>query len=138
MNRFTTSGAASTPASVARAAAPTTIPLTGRTKELATLSAALHEADAGRGASVILSGESGIGKTRLATALVDLAMKRGFTIAVGRAYPVEAGVPYAVFSDALLPVLRTLEPSVLSLLTRGGNAELTQLFPALATNERAA
>jgi len=85
---------------------------------------------------VILSGESGIGKTRLATALVDQAVKRGFTVAVGRAYPVETGVPYAVFSDALLPVLRALEPSVLSLLTRGGNAELMQLFPALTSGER--
>ena len=138
MNRFTTSGGATTPTSAARAVAPATLPLTGRTKELATLTGALHEADAGRGASVILSGESGIGKTRLATTIVDLAMKRGFTVAVGRAYPVEAGVPYAVFSDALLPVLRTLEPSVLSLLTRGGNAELMQLFPALATTERVA
>ena len=114
------------------------LPLTGRNKELSTLSAALHDADGGRGATVILSGESGIGKTRLATALVDQAVKRGFTIAVGRAYPVEAGVPYAVLSDALLPVLRTLEPSVLSLLTRGGSAELVQLFPALGSGERAA
>ena len=138
MNRLSPSSGPATPSTAPRHAASATAPLTGRAKELAALSAALHEADGGRGATVILSGESGIGKTRLATALVELAMKRGFTIAVGRAYPVEAGVPYAVFSDALLPVLRTLEPSVLSLLTRGGNAELMQLFPALATNERAA
>ena len=35
------------------------------------------------------------------------------------------GVPYAVFSDALLPVLRAVEPSVLTLLTprRNGGAD---------------
>src|SRR5881397_2698305 len=74
----------------------------------------------------------------LTSALADHASQRGFTVAVGRAYPVETGVPYAVFSDALLPVLRTVEPSVLTLLTRGGTAELMQLFPALDGDQRSA
>jgi DNA-binding CsgD family transcriptional regulator len=112
------------------------LPLTGRAAEQATLAAALQSADAAHGCSILLAGESGVGKTRLAAALADQAAKRGFTVAIGRAYPVEAGVPYAVFSDALLPVLRGLEPSVLSLLTRGGTAELVQLFPALASGDR--
>lgn len=111
-------------------------PLAGRETELATLSAALHSADQGRGGTVILAGESGIGKTRLANAVVEQAAKRGFTVAVGRAYPVETGVPYAVFGDALLPVLRSLDPALLAVLTRGGNAELVQLFPVLATGDR--
>jgi len=63
----------------------------------------------------------------------DQAAWRGFTVAIGRAYPVERGVPYSVFSDALLPMLRGVEPSVLNLLSRGGIAELAQLFPALGT-----
>src|SRR5262245_34147282 len=116
--------------------APLTLPLAGRSGEMAVLTSALQEAHAGHGATLILSGESGIGKTRLASAVVDLALRRGFGVAVGRAYPVEAGVPHAVFSDALLPVLRAIEPSVLSLLTRGGSAELAQLFPALGTHDR--
>src|SRR5437660_7119599 len=104
--------------------------LVGRGPELATMAAALSDADAGRGRTVFVVGESGIGKTHLVTTLADQASWRGFTVAVGRAYPVERGVPYAVFSDALLPVLRGVEPSVLTLLSRGGMAELTQLFPA--------
>src|SRR5262249_40818301 len=48
------------------------------------------------------------------------------------------GVPYAVFSDALMPLLRGIDPSVLTLLTRGGTAELAQLFPALGTADRPA
>ena len=39
-------------------------------------------------------------------------------------------MPYAVFSDAMLPLLRDIDPPVLTLLTRGGSAELAQLFPA--------
>ncbi len=84
-----------------------------------------------RRTTVFVVGESGIGKTHLVEALVEHAAQRGFTVAIGRAYPVETGVPYAVFSDALLPLLRGVEPSVLTLLTRGGTAELVQLFPAL-------
>ena len=106
-------------------------PLVGRTSELQTLADALGAADEGRGQTIFVVGESGIGKTHLVTALSEQAAARGFTVAVGRAYPVETGVPYAAFSDALLPLLRNVEPSALTLLTRGGTAELAQLFPAL-------
>src|SRR3954469_5269392 len=111
-------------------------PLIGRGGELAKLGASLQSAESGHGGSWVITGESGIGKTRLATALIDLATKRNFVVTVGRAYPVETGVPYAIFSDALLPILRGIDPSALALLTRGGNAELVQLFPALGTGDR--
>ncbi len=112
--------------------APSRSTLVGRASELNALVAALTAADTGAGSTAFVVGESGIGKTRLVEALVDVAARRGFTVAVGRGYPVETGVPYAVFSDALMPLLRGIEPSVLTLLTRGGTSELAQLFPALA------
>jgi predicted ATPase len=111
-------------------------PLVGRGDELNELSAALTEADAGRGRTMLVVGESGVGKTRLVNALADRAAARGFTIAIGRAYPVETGIPYAVFSDAMVPLVRAIEPSVLTLLSRGGTADLVQLFPALDTAAR--
>src|SRR6266542_1332646 len=64
-------------------------------------------------------------------AAADAAARRGWNVAVGRAYPVETGVPYALFADALIPVIRKLDPSTLSVLSRGGTAELAYLFPAL-------
>ncbi len=112
--------------------------LIGRSAEINTLAAGLNEAEAGRGAAFVVVGESGIGKTRLVTTIAEHAAQRGFSVAVGRGYPIETGVPYAVFSDALLPLLRAVEPSVLTLLTRGGTAELTQLFPALALDRQTA
>src|SRR5215216_2563388 len=136
MTRLSTPASAAATSGAARSSPAAALPLTGRASELATLATALQSADAAHGCSILLAGESGVGKTRLATASAEQATKRGFTVAIGRAYPVEAGVPYAVFSDALLPVLRSLEPSVLSLLTRGGTAELVQLFPALASGDR--
>ncbi len=102
------------------------------------VTALLEQAEQGRGGTLILSGDGGVGKTRLANAAADRARQRGWSVAIGRAYPVETGVPHAAFADALLPLLRKLEPSALTTLTRGGYGELVSLFPALATpgNER--
>lgn len=120
---------------------PDVAPLVGRSRDLDFLSKTLDEAAKGAGRSVFIVGEGGIGKTRLAAAAAERAAKRGWSVAVGRSYPVETGVPYALFSDALLPLVRTFEPATLSVLTRGGAAELGYVFPNLgasADRERAA
>ncbi|MBA3645201.1 MAG: AAA family ATPase [Gemmatimonadaceae bacterium] len=111
-------------------------PLIGRGAELSLLKQALIAAEKGHGRVIFLSGEGGVGKTRLATAAAEIAEKNGWLVAVGRAYPVETGMPYALFSDALLPVIRKLDQSALSVLSRGGNAELAYLFPPLAGDTR--
>jgi DNA-binding NarL/FixJ family response regulator len=45
---------------------------------------------------------------------------------------VERGVPYALLSDAFLPLLRGMDPTTLAVLSRGGEEELRYLFPALS------
>src|SRR6266566_4250148 len=111
---------------------PDEAPLVGRSGELSLLSKTIDEAAQGAGRSVFIVGEGGIGKTRLATAAAERAAKKGWSVAVGRAYPVETGVPYALFSDALLPLVSKLEPATLSLLTRGGASEFGYVFPHLS------
>src|SRR5215207_3404631 len=106
------------------------LPLVGRDDDLATLRAAL-DAAAPTGSTIFLAGEGGVGKTRLASALAERAAAGGWRVALGRAYPVESGVPYALFADAFLPILRSLDPASLQHATRGGAAELAALFPAL-------
>jgi len=95
------------------------------------LHALLDDAEKGRGRTIFLSGEPGIGKTRLSEELAREATRRNWAVAVGRAYAVESGVPYAPFADALLPILRALPPAALATLSRGGAAELALLFPSL-------
>jgi DNA-binding CsgD family transcriptional regulator len=107
-------------------------PLVGRADELASLIAHLDAAAAGRGSTVVLIGEGGIGKTRLAESLADEAERRGFRVAGGRAFPVEVGVPYALFADAFIPVLRTLDEATIAALARGGEAELAYVLPGVA------
>src|SRR5688500_1534829 len=111
------------------------LPLIGRATELTMLGQSLTNTAAGRGCTVILAGEGGIGKTRLATAAAEQAERRGWQVALGRAYPVETGVPYALFSDALLPMLRKLDSSAMQVLTRGDSADLAYLFPALLPSQ---
>ncbi|MFL5583751.1 MAG: helix-turn-helix transcriptional regulator [Gemmatimonadaceae bacterium] len=113
---------------------PGEAPLVGRSAEVALLSKAMDDAAKGKGRSVFIVGEGGIGKTRLAAAVADRATRAGWSVAIGRAYPVETGVPYALFSDALLPLVRKLEPAALSILTRGTASELGYLFPNLAAS----
>jgi eukaryotic-like serine/threonine-protein kinase len=58
----------------------------GRKRELAQLNAAIDDALVGRGRVVLLSGEPGIGKTRLADELADDAASRGMRVVWGRCW----------------------------------------------------
>jgi len=64
------------------------LPLVGRARELASVDAALAEAEAGRGLLVAIVGEAGIGKSRLALELRRHAEERGFATiwATARSY----------------------------------------------------
>jgi len=75
-------------------------PLVGREREIEFLQKLLEEAFSGRGTLVIIAGEAGIGKTRLAEEFQKLAAKKGSRIAVGRCVP-GAPSPYLPFQDAL-------------------------------------
>jgi hypothetical protein len=67
-------------------------PLVGRERELAELRSGLTEASEGRGRVYLLSGEPGIGKTRLLQELSREAAEQGFGVAAGRCWE-EGGAP---------------------------------------------
>ena len=62
------------------------LPLLGRGRELDELMGAFEEARAGRGGLVLLTGEPGIGKTRLARTLGDQARSAGAVVALARGW----------------------------------------------------
>ena len=77
----------------------------GRERELAELERALAATQAGSGASVLLTGEAGIGKTRLASEFAGRARDAGFAILLGRSIPlVGTDLPYQPFVEALRPL----------------------------------
>jgi DNA-binding winged helix-turn-helix (wHTH) protein len=77
----------------AAAAAAVSIPLVGRVDSVRQLEAALTRAIDGVGGMCALLGEPGIGKTRLAEALVRSAEQRGVRSAWGRFLPAEGTPP---------------------------------------------
>ena len=58
--------------------------LIGRHREMAALEAALDDALSGRGGLVFITGESGIGKTRLAVELRSHVLAQGVPVAGGQ------------------------------------------------------
>jgi MoxR-like ATPase len=66
----------------------------GRDRELAELTAGIADAGAGRGGFVLVSGEAGIGKTRLADTLADRAAERGFRVLWGRSWESAGAAPF--------------------------------------------
>ena len=96
----------------------------------------LSDVAAGRGGVHIIAGQSGIGKTRLAKALAERAERDRWTVSIGRVYSVETGVPYAVWADAMMHILRGLDAGARNVLTRGGDW-LGTICPAFAQGTHA-
>ncbi len=95
----------------------------GRDAETAALQAALADARGGAGGLVFLTGEPGIGKSRLAREVASQARAQAATVIAGRAVPASASTPYRPLTEALLQALRD----------HGfpGDAELAPWLPAL-------
>jgi predicted ATPase len=77
-------------------------PLVGRAAELATLEEAMTAAGAGSPAVVLIAGEAGIGKSRLAAEAATRALANGWQVLSGGCLDLaEASVPYLPLVDAL-------------------------------------
>jgi DNA-binding CsgD family transcriptional regulator/KaiC/GvpD/RAD55 family RecA-like ATPase len=78
----------------------------GRDDELRLLQDALAGSAGGKGAVVFVTGEPGIGKSRLVRELAGHAARLGALAVIGRAVPAESGTPYRALTEALLQILR--------------------------------
>ena len=107
--------------------------LVGRGAEEARLDAALEAAVAGRGTTVIVGGEAGIGKTRLVGRMVATARERGATVLSGACLAAGSGaIPYAPFVEALRELTRSVEPGRLAALLGPARNEIARLLPEVA------
>jgi DNA-binding SARP family transcriptional activator len=103
----------------------------GRERELALLTRGLDDALAGRGRIFLLSGEPGIGKSRLADELAARARARGAEVRFGRCWEAGGAPAYWPWTQALRVHIRETEPQVLREEAGSGAAELAQLLPEL-------
>jgi DNA-binding CsgD family transcriptional regulator len=103
----------------------------GRAPELDALIARLEETAAGRGGVVLLAGEPGIGKTRLAEELAAIAETRGVRVLWGRCYEGEGAPAFWPWVQVLRAAVRD---APLGALTQLGPAAagIAQLVPEVA------
>ena len=73
--------------------------LVGRKRELSRLSEIINAARGGKGATVLISGEPGVGKTRLAEEASAVAATFGFSALTGRCFEEVGSPPYGPFLE---------------------------------------
>ncbi|WP_460806246.1 ATP-binding protein [Micromonospora zhanjiangensis] len=84
--------------------------LTGRALELRLLDEALAESQAGRGSAIFITGEDGIGRSRLALEAEQRAAAAGIRVLRGRGSSVGPVTPLRPLTEALLSLLRGADP----------------------------
>jgi DNA-binding SARP family transcriptional activator/regulation of enolase protein 1 (concanavalin A-like superfamily) len=108
-------------------------PMVGRAAELGTLERQLEAVAQGRGGTLFLAGEPGIGKTRLAVEAAEAARERGFLVLSGHCDE-EGAAPYQPFGEALRQYLEEAEPEqIAETLPSTVAGELVRLVPRLRT-----
>jgi DNA-binding CsgD family transcriptional regulator len=96
--------------------------LVGRDGELTRLLGLLDDASNGRPSHALISGDAGVGKTRLVAELASRASDRGFLVLSGRCAELGDSIPYLPLADALREGTTTpgaaTEPLVAALAAR--------------------
>ncbi|WP_133251885.1 ATP-binding protein [Actinomycetospora cinnamomea] len=105
-------------------------PLVGRRREQVRLEAVWHAVEAGGSRLVLLSGDPGIGKTRLAEELGTWCRRRGARVADARCHPADGPLAYGLVTtwlraDTVWPSVLRMEPAHVS--------EVARLVPEVLT-----
>jgi predicted ATPase/DNA-binding SARP family transcriptional activator len=106
-------------------------PFVGRRSELELLLAGLEDALAGRGRLFLLSGEPGIGKSRLADEIASHAKERGARVLWGRCWEAGGAPAYWPWIQALRTHVRGSDPETLRDEVGEHAADLAQILPEL-------
>jgi predicted ATPase len=82
----------------------------GRSAELTALHFLLERTKSGKGQVVLLSGEAGIGKSRLVAEAKTYATSHGFLLLEGQCFPTDRSCPYAPLLEVLRSHFATFSP----------------------------
>jgi DNA-binding SARP family transcriptional activator len=105
--------------------------LVGRDREMDRLEEALDTLFEGQGELILLIGEAGVGKSRLALEVARRAMRRGALSLGGAAYDYEQQLAYGPFVEALVSFAGQIQSPELHALLEGIAPEITLLAPAI-------
>jgi class 3 adenylate cyclase/tetratricopeptide (TPR) repeat protein len=106
-------------------------PFVGREEERAELRRCLDQAARGQGALVMIGGEPGVGKTRLAEELAGEARQRGLLVLTGHCYEMEGAPPYIPFVEMLEATARIVRREALREALGDAAPEVAKLMPEL-------
>ena len=106
---------------------PTGGPFVGRQREMGELQTALEDTLSGHGKMVMLVGEPGIGKTRLAQELTTRAAGRGAEVLSGRCYEGEGAPPYWPWVQLIRTYLQLKDPNQLQSEMGPGAAVIAEI-----------
>jgi DNA-binding CsgD family transcriptional regulator/tetratricopeptide (TPR) repeat protein len=106
-------------------------PLVGRERELDQLESMLDEVASGSARILIVSGEPGIGKSRLLEELIRRGDSRDCRAFEGSAPEFERELPFGPFVDAFDPYLESLDTRTAERVAGDAVIELATVFPAL-------
>ncbi|MDB5066354.1 MAG: hypothetical protein JWM18_2788 [Chloroflexi bacterium] len=106
-------------------------PLVGRETEMATLHELVQAARGGRGALVMVGGEPGVGKTRLAEEVTTEAAGGGMLALTGRCYEMAGSPPYLPFIELLEAMARTVPHERFREALSEDAAQVAKLVPEL-------
>jgi DNA-binding CsgD family transcriptional regulator len=96
------------------------------------LGALLDDVKHGQGHAVLISGEAGIGKSRLVAETRSAALAQGYLVAQGQCFEADAAYPYAPLIDLLGTYLALRLPAIRAAEQEPLLRELVQLLPDLA------
>jgi tetratricopeptide (TPR) repeat protein len=106
-------------------------PFVGRTREWAQLASALGKARSGMGQLVLISGEAGVGKTRLGEEFLRWAHTQGVQTLYGRCYELENPLPWQPWREALSGGISQVSRADLVGIPPAWLAELAEIIPEL-------
>ncbi len=109
----------------------TRAPLLGRDEELAAVLGALDVAENGAGGLVLVGGEPGIGKSRLADEVASQARARGFGSLWGRGWEDAGAPPYWPWVQVMRAYLRQTDADAARRHFEPGAMDIVQMLPEL-------
>jgi serine/threonine protein kinase/tetratricopeptide (TPR) repeat protein len=106
-------------------------PVVGRASEQSELTALLEKAEQGHGSLVMISGDPGVGKTRLVWDLAQQAHDKSFNCLMGHCSEMEGAAPYLPWVEMLEFAVRTGRKEALREQLGDTAPELAKLTPKL-------
>lgn len=110
---------------------PDKTPFVGRETELAQLDRGLENALRGRGSVVLIGGEPGVGKTRLAEELALRAKRKDMLTFTGHCYEMEGTLPYSPFVEILESTAESIAPDLFREAMGDSAPELARFAPEI-------